>query len=439
MSRASAFVLASVGLFGAGLFGGCEPRVSLDFFPASAVPSSSAGAPGTAGAPASGLPELVVDDDMNLSRDNGPERTCADGGEAVSYAVAGLDAQSVELMSAPTDGCLDVGDEVLLINLQGSPDGAEQVGVYELLDVRSVSGTRVEFAAPKAHYYGKTAGKDDGVGTADGAQRVILQRVPRFSRLEVHAGASLTADAWNGEGGGVLVVHVDDEAVIDGHVHMDARGYRGGITTEPEEAPGQQGESLAGLGAFAIEANHGGGGGGIADQTTFGCQQDGYPGGGGGHVTVGDLASVMDLCGGEGAGLGGVRYALAGRLFLGSGGGSAGTDNVRVDNPPGGAGGNGGGIVWLLASSITGTGSITAHGAPGVGDPEGVECLGYSATACYDHSGPGGGGSGGSVRLSAGRIDVLTTLALGGPGGNGNDNIAGNGGDGGDGLVLIER
>lgn len=417
---------------------GCDPRVELDFFPAEG-PAGAAGAAGASGAPNTPEePSLVVTGTMNLSRDNAPGRSCADGGEAVSYSVVALSAQSATLAKAPASGCLQAGDEVLLANMQGTRDATSQVGRYELLRIRDVKDAVLTFQQAKTASYGATEGRDDAIGTAEGEQRVVLQRVPSFERIEVRHSATLTADAWNGATGGVLALRARRSSVIDGRLHMDGRGFRGGVATEPAEAPGQQGESVTGLGGFAFETNLGGGGGGIADQTTSGCQQDGYPGGGGGHVTAGSAATVMDLCQAIGAGLGGQVYALSGRLFLGSGGGSAGTDNVRVDNPPGGAGGAGGGIVWLISESITGAGSITARGAVGVGDPLGVECLGGSVVDCYDHSGPGGGGAGGSVRLSANRIDVLTTLSSGGRGGNGNDAVAGNGGDGGDGLVLIE-
>jgi hypothetical protein len=124
--------------------------------------------------------------------------------------------------------------------------------------------------------------------------------------------------------------------------------------------------------------------------------------------------------------------------LLGSGGGSGGTDNVRVDNPPGGAGGRGGGIIWLMAETIGGSGAISADGAPGVGDDASLECLGGSTADCFDHSGPGGGGAGGTVKLTATSASVGQVSANGGPGGNGNDMVAGNGGDGGNGLVGLE-
>ncbi len=414
----------------------CSSVDVLDLFPAELA---SAGAPGseptsTGGAGGAPLvPALVVSELVDLSVAGAKD--CADGGAAVAYSVLDLDDDAARVTPRPAPGCLAPGDELLLINLQGRQDATANVGRHELVRVASVTADVVRFDAPKTAFYGAAARGDDHLGTGIEQQRVVLQRVPRYSRLEVTPTGILTAQAWDGERGGLLVLRVDGEALIDGVVTMSGAGYRGGVTTEPPESPGQQGESIGGLGDFRYAPNLGGGGGGIADQTTSGCQQDGYPGGGGAHWRAGSSAEVRDLCDGLGAGEGGARYGVEGRLTFGSGGGSAGTDNIRSDNPPGGAGGPGGGVIWILAASITGEGVITADGAAGVGDPPGVECLGGAVDECYDHSGPGGGGAGGLVRLMAASVSVATVSARGGPGGNGNDEVAGNGGDGGDGWT----
>jgi hypothetical protein len=378
---------------------------------------------------------LQVESNTSMTDYRSPGRECADG---VAYAVVRLERDRASLDSAPDPGCLAPGDQALLLSLQGVRNGFGNVGNFELVRIADVIADGVTFAADKSNAYGETDTSDDAIGVGPDSQRVVLQRVPVYSRLEIASGAALTAAPWDGQRGGVLAIRVEGPAVIDGSIRMDGAGYRGGATTEPPESPGQQGESIAGLGSFAFDPNLGGGGGGIADQTTRGCQQDGYPGGGGAHVAAGRSATVMDLCDSVGAGSGGEAYGNAGRLLLGSGGGSGGTDNVRVDNPPGGAGGHGGGILWLMADTIGGSGSISADGAPGVGDAETLEGLGGSTVSCFDHSGPGGGGGGGTVKLTARSASVGRISANGGPGGNGNDMVAGNGGDGGNGLVRLE-
>lgn len=423
---------------------GCDDVAILELFPPAGTPEDGGVLPVSAGSPSSEAPpdggSVVLADQpitgrVNVSQQSRVGHSCPDGGDAVSYSVMGLRREGADLASAPGPGCLEPGDEVILINLQGHPGSSRNVGRHELLRVSAVKGERVEFETPKGGYYGDSETEDDNLGVTRETQRVLLQRVPTYGRLEVPRGAQLTADPWDGTRGGVLVLRVEGEAVIDGRVHLDGGGYHGGQTTIAAQSPGQQGESIEGPGSASFAANLGGGGGGIADQTTSGCQQDGYPGGGGGHSAPGHAAEVRDLCDSIGAGEGGLALGGVGRLQLGSGGGSAGTDNVRTDNPPGGGGGPGGGIVWILAESISGKGSISAEGGAGIGDPPGVECLGGSVTECYDHSGPGGGGAGGSVKLTAPLIDIGTPSAAGGLGGNGNDTVAGNGGDGGSGLV----
>jgi hypothetical protein len=318
-----------------------------------------------------------------------------------------------------------------LIKLQGSAESVANVGRLELLRVQKLAGKSVNFVSPALGHYGATEGRDDALDAAV----VLLQRVPNYSRLEVPDGARLTAAAWDGEKGGVLALRVLGDIVLDGSIDMSGRGFRGGAERPEVLEHGLSGESIDGLGSEDVAPNRGGGGGGLGDQTTTGCVQDGNAGGGGAHLAPGGDAVVGDLCDGAGRGRGGLAYAATGRLFLGSGGGSGGVDNVRVDNPPGAPGGAGGGLIWLLGQSIRGSGSIRADGADGTGDPAGLECQGPSTTSCYDHSGPGGAGAGGSIRLGVPVLQGVSLSAAGGVGGNGVDSATGNGGDGSNGVV----
>ena len=107
------------------------------------------------------------------------------------------------------------------------------------------------------------------------------------------------------------------------------------------------------------------------------------------------------------------------QLFFGSGGGSGGTDNVLFDNPHGGFGGSGGGIVYIMsAGAVTGAGTISSRGVAGEGDLPAVDCGGSSTTQCWDFSGPGGGGAGGAV-LVTGMSFSSTADASGGAAGHG--------------------
>jgi hypothetical protein len=108
----------------------------------------------------------------------------------------------------------------------------------------------------------------------------------------------------------------------------------------------------------------------------------------------------------------------------GSCGGAGGADNVLFDNPPGGAGGPGGGIVLLFAGSTNV--AVTAIGGAGTGDAS-SGCYGSSTTSCWDYSGPGGGGSGGSI-LRQGTVLGGSASVQGGTGGRGS--TSGNAGAG---------
>src|SRR5688572_23152169 len=371
---------------------------------------------------------LDVQTDLDLSEHLSGTRICADGGDLVAYRVSAASGDRVTLGTEAGEGCLSAGDEVLLIVLQAAPADAARVGEHELLRVAETAGDQVTFVAAPMLDLASLA--------VDPAARVVLQRVPGYQRLTVAAGATLTAPAWDGETGGVLVVRVSGDVVIEGSVDLSGRGFRGGAERSEVLAGGLQGESIAGPGQESQAANFGGGGGGMGDQTFDGCVQDGNSGGGGGHLDAGQDANVMDICEGVGRGAGGLALAGAGKLLFGSGGGSGGVDNVRVDNPPGAAGGSGGGIVWILGQSITGGGAVRARGADGGGDEPGLECeLGYSTETCFDHSGAGGGGAGGTIVLDAAFVDVGAIAVDGGLGGNGFDTAGGNGGDGAPGVV----
>jgi uncharacterized repeat protein (TIGR01451 family) len=113
----------------------------------------------------------------------------------------------------------------------------------------------------------------------------------------------------------------------------------------------------------------------------------------------GDFARAMGGIGG------GTLAASIDRVIMGGGGG-AGDANNNCDNPalPQSAGGNGGGIVFLRAGAIAGSGTLLANGQNGL--PGGRDSA-------------GGGGAGGSVVvLTATNNPALTIQANGGQGGN---------------------
>ena len=436
---------ASAGTAGSGVTGGAggEGGSGTSGESGSAGESSETGEGGNGGAGGEGAAPasdefgngadgaLSVDGDTDLATDNSGDRSCADGGDAVGYSIGALTSTGATLTQSPAAGCLAVGDEVLLINLQGTAGAHDNVGNYETLKVASVVDDAVTFASAKTRFYGDAA-DDTNIGTTREQQRVVLQRVPRYTNVTVAATGSLSAGAWDGVKGGVLFFRANGVVSVAGALSMSGKGYEGGAQNTLVNSTGFQGESIAGLGARGEASNLGGGGGGIGDGND--CESYGASAAGGGYAEQG--ADGSNACSGNpGESYG--EATLLTKLLLGSGGGSGGTDNVLFDNPPGGFGGRGGGIVVVMARQLSVAGELLAAGGSGEGDLDPENCNGGSITDCWDFSGPGGGGSGGSVLLGVDQATLGTELvkAAGGLGGVGS--AAGNGGDGSPGRIAL--
>jgi hypothetical protein len=96
-------------------------------------------------------------------------------------------------------------------------------------------------------------------------------------------------------------------------------------------------------------------------------------------------------------------------------------------------------VIFVAARELFVYGRIDASGGAGQGDT--TECLDGTATdRCWDFSGPGGGGAGGTIRIEADAFsfDAGDIRALGGAGGGGSDNLATDGGHGGVGRIVID-
>jgi hypothetical protein len=238
---------------------------------------------------------------------------------------------------------------------------------------------------------------------------------------------------------GTVTIFAKD-ILIKGSLLADDKGYQGGATPTGAKQSGNQGESFSSSGSANTGQLQGGGGGGLGDPYS---RSWGKPGGGGGHGTAGK--NGYSRRGGQsGVGAGGSvnSHGDLRVLELGAGGGSGGNDNYLGDNPKGGKGGNGGGGILLDArNTLTIVGLVSANGGAGQGDTASScgnsNCYGSSATSCWDWSGPGGGGAGGSIFLRGLVVDIGTNrvTAAGGRGGYGS---TGCGGDGGMGRIRID-
>jgi RHS repeat-associated protein len=308
---------------------------------------------------------------------------CADGGDGVAYIVTGLSASSATLNIAPGSGCLSAGDEIMLINLMGWTTNFGNVGVHEFLIVGSVNSTTVTFTSAKVNFYGNNLTDDSNIGTGTGQQRVMLQRVPNYNNVTVNG--TLTASDFNGYRYGLIVFRVKGTLSGTGAISADYLGYRGGAGASGDYLSGAPGESFG-----ATTGTNGAGEGGT----------DCYPtcwspdGGGGGYSRIGATAALGSP---QNLAQGGKAYGSAdlSRLYFGSGGGG-GARNFNGEWSGGTDGGDGGGIIFLQAQTISFDGQMRARGQKGGDGTRGAPWY-----AAY-----GGAGSGGSIRIAGDDVNL---------------------------------
>ncbi len=287
----------------------------------------------------------------------------------VSAAASGTSGQTTVTLAAGAGFAM--GQSILLHQTQGT-----NAGDWEKAVVAQVTGGVLTLTQPLQHSYTST-------GTNNHAQAIVA---PQYTDVTVPVGQSLTAPAWNGTTGGILVFNASGNVTVAGTVSMKGRGYRGGVGNSND--PGSvafktQGESYTGPGVTGLIANTANAGGGNGGAKQGGCEGGG--GGGGAYAaagaTGGPHASCSPIIKG---GVGGSLYGDAAlvKIFFGSGGGSGGyTTNSAL-----GRGGDGGGIVMIFGNQITVSSSIDASGNDG--------------TVEFSDYGGGGGAAGGSIYLS---------------------------------------
>lgn len=292
-----------------------------------------------------------------------------------------------------------VGDEILIIQMQHSSNA----GVYEFANIFAINSNAITISESLSNSY--ASGTFDS-GTSTAAQIV---KVPQYTSVTIDSGASLTASAWDGYKGGILVFRASGDVNVTGIINLTGKGFRGGDRV----GSFQQGESYNGRGSGNIKsANYGGGGSG----TTGGGNEPGA--GGGGFGTAGQNGEDDEAGAG---GTGGSTYGVANlsKIYFGSGGGASGTSDTNDGN-----GGAGGGIVMIYSATTTTSGNILSEGADGL-----------TANSVY---GGAGAGSGGSIQLTAINL-IIGGIKVKADGGTGGDpGGSGVGGDGGSGRIRLD-
>lgn len=356
-------------------------------------------------------------------------------------SISGIVNVYTPVTSAVTcNGTLDVensvgfgaGDTVVIMQMKGATiDNSNSpafgtildyggAGTYEFGVIASITGNTITLRNRLLNAY-------------DPAGLVQLIRVPHYSNASIDG--ELTAPAWDGRVGGVLVIDVADTLRLNADIVASGLGFRGGSVsrsgvqvtasdyyyTMASGHGGRKGEGLAEYTAQyeAGRGAHANGGGGGNDHNAGG-------GGGGNGGAGGRGGRQYSAFGPEDiGGIGGNAIAYQGngtRAFLGGGGGGGHQNEDR-----GTEGTRGGGLVIIRAHVMLGNArSIVANGVDQITEA-GVD-------------GAGGGGAGGTVLLQIDRFENdLNVKVNGGRGGDNNDNFStdcvGTGGGGGGGLV----
>ncbi|MFL5731059.1 MAG: T9SS type A sorting domain-containing protein [Cytophagaceae bacterium] len=347
-----------------------------------------------------------------------------------------------------------VGDRALMIQMQGAVidqtqaatfgdltgAGIAGAGNYEFVVILAISGNDIYF---------KNTILYNNYDPTNGSIQLIT--VPQYTDVTITG--TLTAQAWNGTTGGVLVFEASGIVTLNANIDVSGIGFRGGLPTQPGSnasgcptsttiyyeattsiSAGWKGEGatkfITGKEAGRGKSLNGGGGG---------RTHNSGGGGGGNYGSGGRGGDVTNTCSffGSPFGLGGYAFTntnynnVSNKVFMGGGGGG-GQQNNNTSFP----GANGGGIVIIRAGTIEGNAfTITANGNTAL-------------TNTFDGGdGAGGGGGGGAILLSAGTYpSAITATASGGNGGGTNPvgNPASNknfgpGGGGGGGVVWINQ
>ncbi len=368
---------------------------------------------------------VVTGSSFDLSTDASGGRGEPDG--AAWSVLDNLSAGDTSFDLSGYSAGLAPGDELLLIDLQGTTSATTGVGSWELVRVSDISGPTVSTTALSYDY--------DGVDHV-----VVAQRVPNYADVSLSA-ATLTTSGWDGSGGGIVAFRASGAVSIDAASSIDVSGlgYLGGAGGSSAGGGGGGGETWIGVdgpggdvGGHGTGAGGGGEGLGSATKSTGGA--GGYGAGGGGAD-----GTVNDDDGAGGGGGGGDAGGGGG----GGGGTGCGSSYAGDGGDGGGAGEGGGGGGGSSCPGGTGgdagvAGTIDSHcydGSAQAGHAGGGSASGGGGDSCASPYGGGGGGGGGSHGDAS-----LSTLFFGGGGGGGGGSSYGHaGGDGGDGggIALI--
>ncbi len=239
----------------------------------------------------------------------------------------GFSANDLVLVVAAQGATFDGGDA----STYGDTVSLDAAGLHELFTLAAVAGTTLTLDAG--------CGVTGLQNAYPLAARPQVVRVPQYSTLTVPAGTTLTGAPWDGAVGGVVAVHVEGAAAVDGTVDASALGFRGGAITLTSasvlgDVTGYR--DAVGLGA---EKGEGIGGGAATYDGLGGRYGRGAPinggGGGNGYLSGGGGGAGLD-------GASGTAYSGQGTMSPAVTGGAAWARDPNAGDSGGPGGGRGG-------------------------------------------------------------------------------------------------
>lgn len=324
---------------------------------------------------------------------NGKNGSPAVSGVINSYATcSGASGQAV----LTTGLSVSVGDIVLCHQSQGT--GA---GNWQLLTVKSTGSGNF------------TANENLDFTYGTGAQAVL---VPQYTGGTLSG--TVTGTSWNGTTGGIIALMANGDLTVSGALNAASIGYLGAVAQTGSNTSATQGEGTVGArGTTSVNANGNGGGGGASQP---GISQNG--GGGGGNATAGGTGHGDSAASYYGVGGSAVGSANLTTMTFGGGGGggsNGGSGNIALP------GGNGGSIIFIIAKTITVSGTVSVNG--------------QSATNTNGDAAGSGGGAGGCCLIKC-QTATIGTNRITASGGNGGIDTGGNryGGNGSAGRIHID-
>ena len=327
----------------------------------------------------------------------------------------------------------NAGDTVLMIQMKGATidltntasfgniTSIGNAGNYEYARIASISGTTVTLISNLTRTY-NVSGK------------VQLVKVPEYNNVTITG--VLSASDWNGTIGGVLAFDAVGSVTMNANIDVTGKGFTGGLVSlnhfigctntpdyflaypQPNGLAGQKGEGIT-----DVAASFGSARGKLASGGGGGNEINSGAGGGGNYGAGGQGGNEWNGCNRPVGGVGALSlsgFIPSNKIFLGGGGGGG-----QQNDNAGTSGVDGGGAVFIKASSIIGNGrQIIASGASSLNG---------------NNDGQGGGGAGGSVLLTASTYTgALTVNVSGGKGGNAQAGHGGGAGAGG-GVVWFSN